>query len=349
MTRRTDRLAAGLAALWRTDAPLTATGMLMLGALAATAFGMWVDPRVITGAPAWMKPAKFAASTAIYSFTLAWVFQYLPAWVKTRRLASWTTVVTFVIEVGIISAQAWRGTASHFNVSSPMNVALFAVMGVSIMVQTLSAVTVAIALWRQPFADASLGWALRFGMAISIVGAMSAGLMTRPTEAQLAAAHAGQRITVAGAHTVGGPDGGPGLPGAGWSTHHGDLRIPHFVGLHAIQVLPLFALWLRLPRAESRGRRRTSTELPRPQSAPAPWLRSGHTRERLVITAAASYVTLFAILLWQALRGQSIVAPDRITLAVMSGWIILTALGSWIAASRDTAIGADMLLVSGAK
>src|SRR5215510_11935448 len=128
MTSR-NRVRAILGRLWATDRPLTAVGVVMIAALAASVIGIVVDPRTITGMPAWLKPAKFAASTAIYSLTLAWIFSYLPDWPRVRRTASWATSAIFVFEVGIVDMQAWRGTTSHFNVSTPLNTALFAVMG----------------------------------------------------------------------------------------------------------------------------------------------------------------------------------------------------------------------------
>ena len=281
-----------------------------------------MDARTITGAPAWLKPAKFAISTAIYMLTLAWVFTWLPDWPRTRRLVGWTTAAVLVLEVAIIDVQAWRGTTSHFNVGTALDGVLFSIMGLAIVVQTLMSIAVAVALWRQRFEDRTLGWALRFGMTITIIGASTGGLMTRPTAAQLDQARVTGRIAVVGAHTVGAPDGGPGLPGTGWSLAHGDLRVPHFVGLHALQALPLLAVML--------GRRR--------------WTEA--VRVRLMLTAAASYVSLFAILLWQALRGQAVVNPDGTTLTALVVWAILTAVAAWVATARHAPIPRHAALLS---
>ena len=64
--------------LWETSPELIVTAALMLIVLAGAIIGLAVDPRVITGAPAWLKPAKFAASIAIYTVTLAWLFTLIP-------------------------------------------------------------------------------------------------------------------------------------------------------------------------------------------------------------------------------------------------------------------------------
>ena len=64
--------------LWRTSPELMVTAALMAVVLAGALAGLAIDSRVITGAPAWLKPAKFAISIAIYTVTLAWIFSLLP-------------------------------------------------------------------------------------------------------------------------------------------------------------------------------------------------------------------------------------------------------------------------------
>ena len=299
--------------LWRASAPLTTTAGLMLTWLFAAAVGLALDDRLITNAPAWLKPAKFALSVAIYTGTLAWVFTYLPEWGRTRRIVGWTTAVVMVLELGIISVQAWRGVPSHFNVSSLLDGLLFTVMGMAIVIQTVSSIAVALAAWRQRFDDVALGWAIRLGLTMTIVGAFAGGLMTRPTAMQLEEARGGKPMLAAGAHTVGAPDGGPGLPGTGWSMTHGDLRVAHFVGLHAMQALPLVALLgLRVRLRQS-------------------------TRTRLVASAAVSYGALFVVVLTQAFRGYSVLAPE--TLFLLGGWAAATADCSWVRREPISMIG----------
>ena len=293
--------------LWQTSPELIVTAALMPIVLAGAIVGLALDPRVITGAPAWLKPAKFAASIAIYTVTLAWIFTLIPEWTRTRRVVGWLSAITMVIEIAIISTQAWRGTTSHFNVGTVVDAVLFAIMGLAIFIQTLSTIAVAVALWRQCFEDMSLAWALRFGMCITIVGALTGGLMTRPTTAQWEAARAGERMTISGAHTVGAADGGPGLIGTGWSTEHGDVRVPHFIGLHALQALPLLALFI--------ARRRLCRQ----------------ARARLMLIAGASYAALYVILLVQALRGVPVISPDATTIMQLAGWAIATAMAVGLA------------------
>lgn len=300
-TRRTGGRAAALFdRLWRGSAPLTAVGSFLIVVAGASLVAMMVDQRTISGAPAWLKPFKFAVSTAVYSLTLAWIFGYLTEWPRMRRAVGWTTAIVFVLEVALIDMQAWRGTTSHFNIATPFDAAVFTAMGTAIFIQTLVSVAVAVALWRQTFDDRALAWALRFGMVLTIAGAMTGPLMTRPTATQLADARAGKGMAIVGAHSVGGPDGGPGVPVTGWSREHGDVRVAHFIGLHAIQALAVVAIGV--------GRSH------RPQAV----------RVRMVLATVASYASLFTLLLWQALRGQSVVAPDSTTLVAIVIWAAAT-------------------------
>lgn len=295
-TRESVALPNDLRKLWRQSPLLLASAALMLAAFVAFLAGLASDPRLITGAPAWLKPAKFAISSAIYLTTLAWLASYIQVWPRWVRWANRAIAVAIVLEVAIIAAQAWRGQASHFNVGTPLDAALFSVMGAMIAVLLIASIVVLVALWRTPFQDASWGWALRLGMLISVLGSASGGLMLAPTPEQQAALEAGtDRPLAIGAHTVGAADGGPSLPGLGWSARKGDLRIPHFVGMHAIQVLPFLA-----------------------------WL-VGRKRNGAVFSLSASYLGLVLLLAWQAFRGQSVVAPDDLTLGVAAAWLALSA------------------------
>jgi hypothetical protein len=291
-----------LSARLRRAAPaLTIVGFVMAVDLVVCLIGLVVDRRVITGAPAWLKPAKFALSTMIASWSFAYCIASITIWPRVSRALDILLAAGLFLEIALIDMQAARGTTSHFNISNHFDATVYAVMGISIACIWLSMLQLTIVLFRQPFAGSAWGWSLRLGMVLALFGTGSGGLMTMPSSQQLAEEHVTGRIAIVGAHTVGAPDGGRGLPVTGWSIEHGDLRIAHFIGMHGLQVLPLLAWWI--------ARRGLPQE----------------TQRRLVFSFAGSYLALFFLLLWQAFRGQPIVQPDRFTVESFALWLMLTA------------------------
>ena len=133
------------------------------------------------------------------------------------------------LELTIITVQAARGVPSHFNASTPLNVTLFTIMGAAIVVVTVALGYLVWLSFRQPLASfrtPAVGWGVRMGFLTMLVGASLGGLMPGPTAEQRRHLQAGEPPTMLGAHAVGVPDGGPGLPITRWSTEGGDLRIP---------------------------------------------------------------------------------------------------------------------------
>src|SRR6476661_6035351 len=120
----------------RRDRVLSRLGWFQVALLALMLLAMPLDQRTILGLNPWIKPAKFAVSIAIYAWTLAWFLPYLtgPAWAK--GVVRWGTAVAMVVEILCIAGQAARGTTSHFNDATPLDEAIFSVMGMLIMFST---------------------------------------------------------------------------------------------------------------------------------------------------------------------------------------------------------------------
>ena len=269
--------------------------------------GLVVDDRTSLGVNVWQKPLKFAISTAIYALTWSWLIGQLR---RFRRLAWWAgtiSAVLLVVELAIIAGASAAGITSHFNVSTPISTALWAVMAGSISTLWVATFVVSVILFRNSLGDRARTLAIRSGALIALVGMALAFLMTGPTAAQL-----DDWQGIAGAHAVGVADGGAGLPLLGWSLVAGDLRIPHFVGMHALQLIPLALILIEL------ASRRVAV------------LRDVTVRFRLIGIVTAGYAAMLAVLTWQALRGQSIVRPDVATLAV-TAVVVALALGAAVA------------------
>lgn len=255
--------------LHRRNQVLATSGWLMVGMLAVMAAIAPFDPRLVSGINPWIKPLKFTASFVAYLWSLAWFMGYLdrPRWAL--RTIWWGVASVIGTEFVCVTVQAARGTTSHYNESTPFDMAVWVVMSVGIMVNTMLVLwTWGLFLRPAPQVPRGLLWGIRFGMPVFVLGGLE-----------------GLTMVFGSSHTVGQPDGGPGLPFLNWSTRAGDLRIAHLLGLHALQLLPL---------AGHLADR-------------AAWLTTGRARFAAVGTFSLGYVLIAVWLLVLALRGEPLV------------------------------------------
>ena len=205
--------------------PLMLAGVVSLACCAVLAIVSLFDSTEILGINRWIKPMKFFVSIAIFVWTTAVYLSFLENYKRAARFISWGTILVFTIEMIIITGQAARGTTSHFNNKTALDGILFGIMGLAILVNTMLAAYLLYLYFKADIdLPQSIVWGMRLGLILFLAASFEGGYMS----AQIG-------------HTVGAADGGAGLPMVNWSTKNGDLRVAHFVGMHAFQAVPLFA------------------------------------------------------------------------------------------------------------
>jgi hypothetical protein len=182
----------------------------------------------VMGTNAWYKPIKFALSIGIFSLTMAW-FTYYLGQSRTITYYNWTVIILLGFEIAYIALQAGRGQLSHFNVSTPFYAALYIGMAVAATAVTLFTAYLGILFFLTEFPDLPdyYVWAIRIGIVLFVIFSLEGFVM-------------GSQMS----HTIGGPDGGEGIPFLNWSKKYGDPRVAHFVGMHALQVLPILSYYV---------------------------------------------------------------------------------------------------------
>lgn len=175
---------------------------------------------------AWYKPFKFAASTMFYAWAMAWFIGYLPN--LDAKIFNWVIITTLGFEIIYIAWQAGRGMLSHYNVSTRFYSFMYSMMALAATIATLATAYIGILFLKNdfPYLPLHYVWSIRFGIFIFVVFAFEGFVM-------------GSRMS----HTIGGSDGGIGIPILNWSKKFGDPRIAHFIGMHALQVLPLLSFY----------------------------------------------------------------------------------------------------------
>lgn len=225
-----DPLSRFIGRLYRNEPRLTATGMLLLLAMVPTLAAMLIDPRTVNGVGVWVKPFKFQLSIIVHFWTVALFLDLLPDRVRARALVrSLVTamVIAAIFEIAYIMLQAAKGEASHFNETTLFAMAMYNLMGLGALTLVVATAIFGAMVLRHRPADDVRSLAAGLGL---VLGGVLGGL-------------SGLYMSVQSGHWVGTPGGDAAvIPLFGWSLAVGDLRVAHFLGLHAMQALPVVAL-----------------------------------------------------------------------------------------------------------
>lgn len=218
-------------ALFGPDPRLAVLGAVLLCSMIPTGLAMQIDPRLFQGESIWLKPLKFEFALAVYLLSLAFFARFLPAGMLDRRgfrIFSAVVILCILGEVAWIGGAAMFGTASHFNLSSPVMEGLYGLMGLFAVTLTSASLVYGIAIWRNPagLSDAALRLSVVLGLVLTfLLTVVVAGYMSSQP-----------------GHLVGVPITDARVPVMGWSREVGDLRLPHFLATHAMHVIPLAGL-----------------------------------------------------------------------------------------------------------
>lgn len=176
---------------------------------------------------AWYKPFKFAFSTFLFAWAMAWYCHYLPNF--NINLFNWTIILLLGFEIVYIAIMAGKGQTSHYNLSTPFYSAMFSLMAVAASLVTLYTAYVGLLFFSQSFPELPnyYVWGIRFGILIFVIFSFEGFAM-------------GSRLS----HTVGAMNDNSNWLILGWSKTVGDLRVAHFIGMHALQVLPIASFFI---------------------------------------------------------------------------------------------------------
>jgi len=159
---------------------------------------------------------------------MAWLCHELGSRFHAKAFA-WGISFLLGFEIVYIVLQALRGEASHYNVGTPLAAFLYVLMAVAAALVTIWTAYVGylFCVFKFPQLSQTYLWGICIGIFIFVVFSFEGFAM-------------GSRM----AHTVGAPDGGAGYFFLNWSREFGDLRISHFLGMHALQVLPILGYYV---------------------------------------------------------------------------------------------------------
>jgi hypothetical protein len=222
-----DEMPGILAQLFVRQRTLAIYGLASLGLTIVAVAMQAIDPRLLaSGVNVWVKPAKFLSSVGIFALTAAWFFGYVRPERRNAPLMRFTVgllTLASTFELVWIGWQGAHGLESHFNFSTPFYATMYALMGIAAALLVATTLPLAWEIARRPAQGLSRDY-----VAAVVIGLLLTFLLGGILGGYMSAQHG---------HSVGLEGGRTFL--FGWNRSGGDLRIAHFLGIHAQQAIPI--------------------------------------------------------------------------------------------------------------
>lgn len=263
------------------------SGLILMVSALVHAGVFLMDDLAWAGPVSWRKPVLFGFSFGITLITVGWMMGLMRLRKGTAWILSALLVGASLAEVALITMQVWRGVASHFNLATEFDSTVFDFMGRMVGVVGLVIVVVTIRSFGRLKAPSSMKWAIRIGLTILVLSQAMGGMII---------ANGLQAVNAAGDFQA------EGLATASILGEAGAMKVPHAWTLHAAQVLPAMAWLLAF---SSRVERQ---------------------RLRIVLLAAAGYVSLMSVSLLQTFS-------ERATFDMTALTVVLAVLGLALSAA----------------
>lgn len=217
-------------ALYRRNRAYTVIGFTILAFVPIIFALMQIDDRMTDGQNVWLKPLKFHVSLGTYSLTLA----FFSAWMSEkgrnsfiqRSIVFWFALAMIFETIWLLSASA-QGIRSHFNDDGGLYTILYPISGLFAIILVLAALVMGISVLRarKEANNEGLAEAIGWGLILTFV-------LTAVTVSPLTSPFA----------DLGGSKSGYNEGIFGWRMEGGDLRAAHFLGTHALHVVPAIML-----------------------------------------------------------------------------------------------------------
>ena len=211
-----------------------AVALLLIGAGVVHSVVFLLDDQPWAGPVGWRKAITFGFSLGVTLLSLAVIARFVHLGKREGWWVLGTLAAASAFEYALIVAQAWRGEPSHFNVATVVDAVIWVAMGIGIAGIVIGTIAFTAAAFRPVAVAPALALGIRSGLVLLLAGYVVGGI-----------------IIGSGGGVSESPTGDESILGAA-----GELKVPHAIGLHALQVLPLLA-WSagRFVGSEPRQRR----------------------------------------------------------------------------------------------